>query len=103
MSDRRVVVTGVGMMTPVGVGRDASWEGLLNFKNGIAETTLVEVEDLPSKVSGEVSGFEVTDWLDPQRGAPHGPLHPTSPSPPRPRRSSSPVSTSPPTQRWSAA
>ncbi len=64
MSDRRVVVTGVGMMTPVGVGRDASWEGLLNFKNGIAETTLVEVEDLPSKVSGEVSGFEVTDWLD---------------------------------------
>jgi 3-oxoacyl-[acyl-carrier-protein] synthase II len=64
MSDRRVVVTGVGMMTPVGVGRDASWEALLNFQNGIDHTTLVETEDLPSRVSGEVSGFEATDWLD---------------------------------------
>lgn len=64
MSERRVVVTGVGMMTPVGVGRDASWQALLNFDNGIAHTTLVETADLPSQVSGEVSGFDVTDWLD---------------------------------------
>jgi 3-oxoacyl-[acyl-carrier-protein] synthase II len=64
MSERRVVVTGVGMMTPVGLGRDASWEALLNLENGIADTTLVEVDDLPSTVSGEVPGFEVTDWLD---------------------------------------
>ena len=64
MSDRRVVVTGVGMMTPVGIGRDASWEAMLNLENGIAETTLVKVDDLPSTVSGEVSGFEATDWLD---------------------------------------
>jgi 3-oxoacyl-[acyl-carrier-protein] synthase II len=64
MSERRVVVTGVGMMTPVGLGRDASWEALLNLQNGIADTTLVRVDDLPSTVSGEVPGFEVTDWLD---------------------------------------
>ena len=64
MSERRVVVTGVGMMTPVGLGRDASWEALLNLENGIADTTLVEVDDLPSTVSGQVPGFEVTDWLD---------------------------------------
>jgi 3-oxoacyl-[acyl-carrier-protein] synthase II len=64
MSDRRVVVTGVGMMTPVGVGRNASWEALLNSVNGIDHTTLVETDDLPSRVSGEVTGFDATDWLD---------------------------------------
>jgi beta-ketoacyl-acyl-carrier-protein synthase II len=64
MDAPRVVVTGVGMMTPVGVGRDASWLALLEGQNGIAPITLVEAEDLPSTIAGEVTGFEATDFLN---------------------------------------
>lgn len=64
MDTPRVVVTGVGMMTPVGVGRDASWLSLLEGKNGIGDITLVEAEDLPSTIAGEVTGFEATDFLN---------------------------------------
>jgi len=64
MDTPRVVVTGVGMMTPVGVGRDASWLSLLEGKNGIAPITLVEAEDLPSTIAGEVTDFVATDFLN---------------------------------------
>ena len=64
MDVARVVITGVGMMTPVGVGRDASWLAMLEGQNGIGPITLVEAEDLPARIGGEVSGFEATDFLN---------------------------------------
>ncbi|GMU41080.1 MAG: 3-oxoacyl-[acyl-carrier-protein] synthase 2 [Chloroflexota bacterium] len=64
MSERRVVVTGVGIICAVGVGREASWQALLAGTNGISMTTLVEASDLPSKVSGQVPEFDLGVYLD---------------------------------------
>lgn len=61
---RRVAVTGVGMMTPVGIGREASWRALLGGENGIAPVTLCESADLESRIAGEVTGFDALDYVD---------------------------------------
>ena len=63
MDAPRVVVTGVGLMTPVGIGRDASWEALLHGTNGIGPVTLVESDDLPARIGGEVTGFDPLDFI----------------------------------------
>ena len=59
----RVVVTGTGMVTPVGIGADVTWQALLRGENGIGPVTLCEVGDISSQVAGEVTGFEVEQWL----------------------------------------
>ncbi|MDA0366200.1 MAG: beta-ketoacyl-ACP synthase II [Chloroflexi bacterium] len=61
---RRVAVTGVGMMTPVGIGREASWRALLAGENGIGPVTLCESADLESRIAGEVTGFDALDYVD---------------------------------------
>ncbi|MPZ97729.1 MAG: beta-ketoacyl-ACP synthase II [Dehalococcoidia bacterium] len=61
---RRVVVTGIGMMTPVGIGREASWQALLNFQNGIRSITLCDTSDLKSRVAGEVADFDASQWIE---------------------------------------
>ncbi len=61
---RRVVVTGVGMMTPVGVGRERSWSAMLAGENGIGTVTLCDASDLESRVAGEVTGFDPLGYLD---------------------------------------
>lgn len=66
--ERRVVVTGIGILSAVGVGRDETWKNLLAGTNGIARTTLVEVDDLPSQVSGEVPDFDYSTYID-RKGA----------------------------------
>ncbi len=62
--DRRVVVTGVGMLSAVGVGREATWQALLAGTNGIRPITRVETEDLPTRVAGEVPEFDLSTYLD---------------------------------------
>ena len=61
---RRVVVTGAGMMTALGTGREATWRALLAGENGIGPVTLCEAADLESRIAGEVSGFDPLDWID---------------------------------------
>ena len=59
MSPRRVVVTGMGMVTPLGCGVDVSWRRLIEGQSGIRRITRFEVDDLPAKIAGEVpSGDE---------------------------------------------
>ncbi len=62
--ERRVVVTGAGIISAVGVGREASWQALLAGTNGISPTTLVRSDDLPSQVSGQVPEFDLSTYLD---------------------------------------
>ncbi len=50
---RRVVVTGVGLITSLGTGVDKSWNGLIEGKTGIAAITAFDATDFPSKVAGE--------------------------------------------------
>jgi 3-oxoacyl-[acyl-carrier-protein] synthase II len=64
MSDRRAVVTGVGVVSPVGIGAAASWEGLISGRSGIADITLFDTTDYPIHVAGEVKGFDATQYMD---------------------------------------
>lgn len=64
MTERRVVVTGAGIICAVGVGREASWQAMLAGTSGITMTTLVDASDLASKVSGQVPEFDLSIYLD---------------------------------------
>ena len=63
-AQRRVVVTGIGMLTPVGIGRETTWTALLAGENGIGPVTLADTTDLASRVAGEVPGFDALDYLE---------------------------------------
>jgi 3-oxoacyl-[acyl-carrier-protein] synthase II len=61
---RRVVITGIGPVTPVGTGVDDFWAGLTSGRNGVREITRFDTTDLPVKLAGEVDGFDAADYLD---------------------------------------
>ncbi|TNF55639.1 beta-ketoacyl-[acyl-carrier-protein] synthase II [bacterium] len=61
---RRVVVTGLGMVTPLGTGVDISWKGLLEGRSGIRGITLFDASDLPCQIAGEVTDFEIDRYIE---------------------------------------
>ncbi len=61
---RRVVVTGTGMVSPLGVGVDENWDSICKGKSGIGEITRFDVTDFPVKIAGEVKDFEVSDYIE---------------------------------------
>jgi 3-oxoacyl-[acyl-carrier-protein] synthase II len=61
---RKVVITGIGPVTPVGIGVDDFWHGLTSGRNGIRTITRFPLGDLPVTLAGEVDGFEPRDHLD---------------------------------------
>ncbi len=61
---RRVVITGIGAVTPIGLNVDEFWQALLDGKSGIGNTTLCDVSGLSCTIAGEVKGFEPRDYLD---------------------------------------
>ncbi len=63
MEDRRVVVTGLGTINPVGNTIDDTWKNLLSGTSGITRIERIDVSDLPSQIGGEVKDFEVTDHI----------------------------------------
>jgi 3-oxoacyl-[acyl-carrier-protein] synthase II len=63
MSKRRVVVTGLGIISPVGNGLAAAWENILAARSGITRISRFDASALPSQIAGEVKGFDVTKHL----------------------------------------
>jgi 3-oxoacyl-[acyl-carrier-protein] synthase II len=61
---RRVVVTGIGVVSPVGIGADVSWDALVAGRSGIADITLFDTTDYEIHVAGEVKGFDATQYMD---------------------------------------
>jgi 3-oxoacyl-[acyl-carrier-protein] synthase II len=61
---RRVVVTGVGVVSPLGTGNAKNWESLIAGKSGIAPITRFDTTDLPVKIAGEVKDFVAEDFID---------------------------------------
>src|SRR5690606_28467114 len=55
---RRVVVTGLGALSPFGLGVPTLWEGVRAGKSGIGPITLFDTADFPVKIAGEVKGFD---------------------------------------------
>ena len=61
---RRVVITGMGAITPLGLNVEDFWQGLVEGRSGIDWITVVDTEDYPVKVAGEVRGFDPEQYLD---------------------------------------
>ncbi len=61
--ERRVVVTGVGLITPLAIGVEHSWEALIAGKSGIGEITRFDTSDYGTKIAGEVKGFNAEEFM----------------------------------------
>src|SRR6266850_4169336 len=61
---RHIVVTGIGLISPVGIGTEPTWQALLRGQSGIAPITLFEAAGYPTTFAGEVKGFVPEDFLD---------------------------------------
>ncbi|HXL04412.1 MAG TPA: beta-ketoacyl-ACP synthase II [Bacillota bacterium] len=59
----RVVVTGIGAVTPIGIGKEAFFEGLLTSRNGIRRVSAFEPDDYRTQMAGEVRDFQVEDFM----------------------------------------
>ena len=63
---KRVVVTGLGVMSPLGESVDEYWDSLKNSKSGISNITLCDTSGFPSAIAGEVSGFDAGQYINPK-------------------------------------
>ena len=63
MSKRRVVITGLGIVSPVGNSIPAAWDNLINGRGGIGPITRFDAALLPTRIAGEVKGFNAADWM----------------------------------------
>jgi 3-oxoacyl-[acyl-carrier-protein] synthase II len=63
---RRVVVTGVGLISPLGIGTEPTWEGLAAGRSGVSTITRFDTSDYSVRIAAEVDNFEPTDWIAPK-------------------------------------
>jgi len=66
MNKRRVVVTGLGLVTPVGIGVTESWKNIVAGVSGISNITKFDASNFPSNLAGEVKNFEPNNFLNPK-------------------------------------
>ena len=64
MTPRRVVVTGVGLVSPLGIGTRETWEGLIAGRSGAGHITRFDAADFSSRIACEVKGFDPLDYAD---------------------------------------
>ncbi|KAF1709898.1 beta-ketoacyl-[acyl-carrier-protein] synthase II [Pseudoxanthomonas kalamensis DSM 18571] len=64
MKQRRVVVTGMGMVSPLGNDMASSWDGIVNGRSGIGPLTGFDAEAFSTRICGEVRDFDVTRWVN---------------------------------------
>jgi 3-oxoacyl-[acyl-carrier-protein] synthase II len=64
LTRRRVVITGIGMISPVGIGKDATWQALLEGRSGIGRITKFDASAFPAQIAGEVKGFDPENWIE---------------------------------------
>src|SRR5260370_15083935 len=62
--DRRVVVTGAGLVTPLGTGLEENWQALITGRSGIGPITRFDVSDFAVRIAGEVRDFNPEDWIE---------------------------------------
>ncbi len=63
MSRRRVAVTGLGIVSPVGIGVPAAWDAILHARSGVGPITRFDASAFPTRIAAEVKGFEVGSYL----------------------------------------
>jgi 3-oxoacyl-[acyl-carrier-protein] synthase II len=62
--NRRVAVTGLGMVTPVGLDTEKTWNGLINGESGIGPITQFDDKTIPTQIAGEIHGFDPALYID---------------------------------------
>ena len=63
---RRVVVTGIGCVTPIGIGKDQYWQSIREGRSGSARITRFEPDDLPVQIAAEVKNFDPDQFIPPK-------------------------------------
>jgi 3-oxoacyl-[acyl-carrier-protein] synthase II len=61
---RRVVVTGLGLVTPIGIGVEENWTSLMEGRSGVAAVSRFDVSDFPTRIAAEVRGFKPEDYIE---------------------------------------
>jgi 3-oxoacyl-[acyl-carrier-protein] synthase II len=64
VTERRAVVTGLGIVSPVGIGAEATWDALVAGRSGIDRITLFDTTPFEVDVAGEVKGFDAGEYMD---------------------------------------
>lgn len=64
MTKRRVVVTGIGMVSPLGVGNAPTWQGLIEGRSGVSRITRFDPSAFATQFAGEVKGFDPEQWME---------------------------------------
>lgn len=64
MTKRRVVVTGIGMVSPLGIGNDPTWKGLIEGRSAIGPITKFDATAYACRIAGEVKGFNPEDFIE---------------------------------------
>ncbi len=63
MIDRRIVITGIGMVTSIGIGKDAFWKAIINGVSGISDVTMFDTSEFRCHKAGEVKDFNVDKFI----------------------------------------
>ena len=66
MSKRRVAVTGLGILSPLGNDLRSSWDGIVHGRSGIGPITNFDASGFPTRIAGEVKGFDPAQWVAPK-------------------------------------
>lgn len=66
MSGRRVVITGIGLITPLGIGKEKTWSSICEGKSGVTEITRFDPAELKTKIAGEVNNFDAKEYMEPK-------------------------------------
>ena len=66
MSARRVVVTGLGAVSPLGNDVASTWDGIIHGRSGIGPVTHFDTEGFTTKIAGEIKDFDPTKWINPK-------------------------------------
>ncbi|MFA7412519.1 MAG: beta-ketoacyl synthase N-terminal-like domain-containing protein, partial [Tissierellaceae bacterium] len=61
---KRVVITGLGPVSPIGIGKKVFWDSLMEGKSGVGRITRFDPTDFDSKIAGEVKDFNPSDYID---------------------------------------
>jgi 3-oxoacyl-[acyl-carrier-protein] synthase II len=64
MEKRRVVVSGIGMVSPLGIGNEPTWRGLLEGRSGVDRITKFDPSQYSCQIAGEVRGFNPEQWIE---------------------------------------
>ncbi|MBW3625044.1 MAG: beta-ketoacyl-[acyl-carrier-protein] synthase II, partial [Armatimonadetes bacterium] len=67
MNEREVVVTGIGAVSPIGIGQEGLWEGVLAEKSAVDRITCFDPSPFRSQIAAEVRGFDPLDYMDAKR------------------------------------